>query len=244
MIATRVGIGAAGLWVGYAWAPHLVPGLAIRRGAGDARTLALTFDDGPDPEWTPRVLKSLAERDVPATFFVVGERATRAPDVVRRIADAGHDVASHGWSHRSLWLCTPRRTEEEVGRAHALIAGLAGREPRHFRPPWGMLNAALPSVLRTFDERCVLWSIQPEGLRPAAAGVQVARVLARAHAGAIVDLHDAEGTPRAPERLCAALPPMIDGLRRQGYRLVTLRELLEPASSRSIRSAVLRGPGA
>lgn len=244
MIAARIGLGAAGLWAGYAWAPHLVPGVAIRRGASDGRDVALTFDDGPDADWTPRVLDILATRDVPGTFFVIGERAARAPDVVRRIAGAGHDVASHGWSHRSLWLCSPRRTTEEVGRAHALITTLAGRKPRHFRPPWGLLNAVLPSVLRAFDQRCVLWSIQPEGLRPAAAEAQVTRVLARAHAGAIVDLHDAEGTPRAPERLCAALPPMIDGLRRAGYRLVTLRELLEPASARSIRSAARRGPGA
>jgi peptidoglycan/xylan/chitin deacetylase (PgdA/CDA1 family) len=235
VIATRLVIGAAAAWVGYAWVPHLVPGLGIRRGPADRASVALTFDDGPDPVWTPRVLGVLADRGVRGTFFVVGERAARAPDVVRRIADAGHDVGSHGWSHRSLWLCGPRRTAEEVGRAHHLITGLTGRAPRAFRPPWGMLNAALPAVLREHGTRCVLWSIQPEGLRVTGAGQQVERVLSRAHAGAIVDLHDAEGTPRAPERLVAALPAMIEGLRGLGYRLVTVSELLDPASSRDIR---------
>ena len=227
MTTKRLLVGAAALWIGYAWGAHLFPRLAIRRGPRTPARIALTFDDGPDPVWTPRVLDVLAAWDTRATFFVVGERAARAPDVVRAIANAGHDVGSHGWSHRSLWLCGPRRTAEEVGRAHALLAELSGREPRDFRPPWGMLNAALFPVLRHYGSRCILWSIQSEGLRPVDARAQIAHVLARAHPGAIVDLHDAEGTPKAPERLCAALPEMIDGLRRQGFELVTLGELLE-----------------
>ena len=226
MILGRLALGAAAVWAGYAWGAHLAPWLAIRRGPSTARRIALTFDDGPDPAFTPRVLDALAARDVRGTFFVVGERAARAPDVVRAIAAAGHDVASHGWSHRSLWLCGPRRTEDEIERTQALVAHLAGREPRAFRPPWGMVNAALYPILNRRGLRCVLWSIQPEGLRPAAATAQVDHVLRRAHPGAIVDLHDAEGTPRAPERLLAALPGMIDGLRRQDFELVTVSELL------------------
>jgi peptidoglycan/xylan/chitin deacetylase (PgdA/CDA1 family) len=223
----RIALGAGALWVGYAWGAHLAPWLAIRRGPTTGRRIALTFDDGPDPDWTPRVLDALSARDVRGTFFVVGERAARAPRVVRAIADAGHDVASHGWSHRSLWFCGPRRTEDEIARAQDLIADLTGREPTDFRPPWGMVNAALFPLLKKRGLRCVLWSIQPEGLRPADAEAQVSSVVGRAHPGAIVDLHDAEGTPRAPERLWAALPGMIDGLRRQDFELVTVRDLLD-----------------
>ena len=150
----------------------------------------------------------------------------RGPATGRRIAHAGHEIGNHGWSHRSLWLCGPQRTVNEIGRAHELLAELAGRAPRHFRPPWGMVNAAMFGALRRCGERCVFWSIQSEGLRPVPAERQVRRVLSRAQPGAIVDLHDAEGTPRAPERLLAALPPMIDGLRQAGYELVTVAELL------------------
>jgi peptidoglycan/xylan/chitin deacetylase (PgdA/CDA1 family) len=89
-----------------------------------------------------------------------------------------------------------------------------------------MVNAALFPILRKRNLPCVLWSIQPEGLRPAGAREQVDYVLRRAHPGAIVDLHDAEGTRGAPGRLVEALPAMIDGLRRQGYELVTISELL------------------
>jgi peptidoglycan-N-acetylglucosamine deacetylase len=219
--------GGALAWVGYAWAPHLFTPLCVWRAPrGAGRRIALTFDDGPDPRFTPRVLDILAARAVRASFFLVGERAARAPHTVRAIAAAGHEIASHGWSHRSLWLCGPARTDEEIGRARTTLGELAGTPPVLFRPPWGMVNAAMFAALRRHRQRCVFWSIQPEGLRPAPAEAQVRRVLRRAHPGAIVDLHDAEGTRTAPARLCEALPAMIDGLAAAGYGFGTVGELL------------------
>lgn len=229
MSPARLAAGAAlAAWVVYAWLPHLAPLACLRRGPRTRPAVALTFDDGPDPVWTPRVLDLLARQAVRATFFLVGARAARHPEVVRAIAAGGHELANHSWSHRSLWLLGPRRTAEEIGRAHDLLADLTGRPPRFFRPPWGMLNAAMFGALRRHGERCVLWSVQPEGLRARPAAAQARFVLDRAHAGAIVDLHDAEGLPGAPARLAAALPGMIDGLRARGYRLATVSELLEP----------------
>ena len=232
MILARLALGAAGAWAAYAWGAHLLTPASARRGSPAYRKMALTFDDGPDPDWTPRVLDVLAEKRVRASFFLVGERAARAPDTVRRIAAEGHEVASHAWSHRSLWFLGPGATEREVARTHELLGDLAGSAPRHFRPPWGMLNASLFGALRRHGERLVLWSIQPEGLRPVAAKDQVSHVLERAHAGAIVDLHDAEGTPAAPERLVAALPAMIDGLVAAGYELTTVTDLLDAPGPR------------
>jgi peptidoglycan/xylan/chitin deacetylase (PgdA/CDA1 family) len=225
VIGRAVGLGAAA-WIGWAWLPHLLTPACVWRGPAGERRIALTFDDGPDPTWTPRVLDRLAAGGVRATFFVVGERAERAPDVVRRMAAEGHEVGNHSWSHKSLWLCGPRATTDEIARAHEGIAALAGTPPRHFRPPWGMVNAAMFGAVRRVGERCVFWSIQPEGQRPAAADRQVAYVLRRAHAGAIVDLHDAEGTPGAPARLLDALPGLLDGLRERGYDFATVSELL------------------
>jgi peptidoglycan/xylan/chitin deacetylase (PgdA/CDA1 family) len=222
-VIARLGLAGAAVWIGYAWLPHLATPLCVHRGPGSAgRRIALTFDDGPDPDWTPRVLDVLAARDVRATFFLVGDRATRASGTVLEIAARGHEVGSHGWSHRSLWLCGPRRTAAEIDRAQSALADLAGAAPRLFRPPWGMVNAAMFPLLRTRGLRPVFWSIQPEGLRPAPAETQVAHVVGRAHPGAIVDLHDAEGTPGAPSRVLAALPAMIDGLRATGYSLTTV----------------------
>ena len=187
--------------------------------------------------WTPRIIDVLEGFGVRGTFFVVGERADRARDVVSALATAGHEVANHSWSHRSLWFCGPQRTSSEIARCHDLLGELTGAAPRYFRPPWGMVNAAMFGVLRRLDERCVFWSIQPEGLRPQSADDQVASVVRRARAGAIVDLHDAEGVTGAPGRLVDALPPMIAALREAGYDLVPLRELLVTPPAAPRRSA-------
>jgi peptidoglycan/xylan/chitin deacetylase (PgdA/CDA1 family) len=228
-VLARLGFAAAALWAGYAWGAHLATPLCVHRGPQTAgRRIALTFDDGPDPDWTPRVLDALSGRDVPGTFFLVGDRATRAPATVRDIAARGHEIGSHGWSHTSFWLCGPRRTATEIDRAQAALTELGGTAPRFFRPPWGMVNAAMFPILRARGLSAVFWSIQPEGLRPAPAVAQASYVIGHAHPGAIVDLHDAEGTPGAPSRLLAALPAMIDGLRAAGYELTTVTKLLGP----------------
>ena len=229
-LALGVATGAAAAWIGYAWLPHLFTPACVWRGRTTERRIALTFDDGPDPAWTPRVLDVLAGRDVRATFFVIGERAAKSPELIRAMQSAGHEVGNHSWSHPSLWLCAPPRTAEEIGRTHELLTDLTGSAPRYFRPPWGMVNAPMFAVLRRHRLRCVFWSIQPEGLRPVRAATQVERVLSRARPGAIVDLHDAEGTPSAPARLHQALAAMIDGLRRDDYELTTVSEVLTVAA--------------
>jgi peptidoglycan/xylan/chitin deacetylase (PgdA/CDA1 family) len=229
----RLGLAAGAVWLGYACAAHLATPLCVHRGPRAAgRHVALTFDDGPDPEWTPRVLDALAARGVHGTFFLVGARAARAAATVRAIVAGGHEVASHGWSHTSLWRCGPRRTAEEIGRAQQVLAELSGAAPRFFRPPWGLVNAAMFPILRARRLRPVFWSIQPEGIWPARAADQASHVVRRAHPGAIVDLHDAEGTPGAPARLLAALPRMIDGLRAAGYALTTVGDLLDTTSGK------------
>jgi peptidoglycan/xylan/chitin deacetylase (PgdA/CDA1 family) len=225
VIGGALALGAAA-WVGWAWLPHLLTPACAWRGPRGSPRVALTFDDGPDPEWTPRLLDALGAAGVRGTFFLIGERAARAPGLVRRMVREGHEVGNHSWSHRSLWLCGSRATAEQIRRAHDRLADLTGAAPRHFRPPWGMVNAAMFPVLRRLGERCVFWSIQPEGQRPAPAARQVAYVLGRAHAGAIVDLHDAEGTRAAPARLMEALPALLEGLRGRGWQLTTVADLL------------------
>jgi peptidoglycan-N-acetylglucosamine deacetylase len=231
VIAGHALAGAGALWIAYAWLPHLVTPACPWRGPRTGRCVALSFDDGPYREWTPRVLDVLARHAVPASFFLVGERAVRAPALVRDIVAAGHEIGNHGWSHTSLWLCGPRRTEREIARSHALLGDLTGQAPRYFRPPWGMVNAAMFRVLARHGERCVFWSIQPEGLRPVAGSEQVERVQRRVHPGAILNLHDAEGTAGAPGRLLQALDPMIACLREAGYGFATVEALLAPSGA-------------
>ncbi len=214
------------VWAAYAWGSHALTLGCVWRGSREGRRVSLTFDDGPDPAATPRVLDILAAHRVTATFFLIGERAARNRTLVRRLTESGHELGNHGWSHQSLWLAGPRRTVDEVRRSYETIAGIAGAPPRFFRPPWGMTNLALFPILRELGTPCVFWTVQTEGRRPAPAPVQVSRALRRARPGAIFDLHDADGVPGAGERLVAALPSMIEGLRAGGYALAPLRDLL------------------
>jgi peptidoglycan/xylan/chitin deacetylase (PgdA/CDA1 family) len=107
--------------------------------------LALTFDDGPNPAWTPRLLDLLAGHEVRATFFLVGQFAEEEPELVRRIVAAGHLIGNHSWSHPNLALTPARQVTEELTRTSAALAQIAGAPVKYFRPPYG---ARRPFVLR------------------------------------------------------------------------------------------------
>lgn len=217
---------APAFWGAYTWGSHLLTVGSIWRGSTSRRAVTLTFDDGPDPEWTPRVLDLLEREGVRGAFFLIGRRAEKASAIARRIARAGHDLGNHTWSHPSLWRCGPRDTAREIGDGHAAIAQAAGEAPGFFRPPWGKTNLAMFGALRRLGTPSVFWTVQPESRRPVDPAEQARRGAARARPGAIYDLHDADGVPGAGARLVESLPALIADLRGQGYALVPLRELL------------------
>lgn len=219
--------GAASVWAGYGWGAQCVlPAVAVCRGPSGGRRVSLTFDDGPDPDATPRVLELLARRGVRATFFLIGERAARHPGVTRAIAAAGHELGNHTWRHRNAWFLSPAATRREIGQGGAILADLVGAPTRLYRPPWGIVNAAALVTARRLGLATVLWSIQHEGLRPRTPEAQLDRVDRRLHDGAIIDLHDAPGLPGAPARLIAMLPALLDRIEARGYRAVPVGELL------------------
>jgi len=223
--ATVLG-GAAAYTVG---AQAIAGGLrvgVVRR--GPARPMvALTFDDGPDPEHTPRILDALAAAGAQATFFMVGRQAEAVPAVARAVAAAGHDLGNHTYSHRHFWMLSPRASIAEVDRGAAAVADAAGVVPRYFRPPWGTFNWTAYVRAGQIGEARILWSVRPEGWLRAAAAARMAEFVVRnAHPGAIVDLHDRGGHPSTPSETCAALPRMIAGLRARGLEVVPLRVLL------------------
>jgi peptidoglycan/xylan/chitin deacetylase (PgdA/CDA1 family) len=195
---------------------------------GPARPMvALTFDDGPDPDSTPPILEALAAADVEATFFMVGRQVEAAPAIARDAVAAGHDLGNHTYSHRHLWTLSPAATVAEVDRGAAALAQATGVTPRYFRPPWGAFNWPAYARAGQLGETRVLWSVRPEGRFVAAPARRMAAlVVERAHPGAIVNLHDRGGHPATPRETCAALPPMIAGLRDRGFQVVSLRVLL------------------
>jgi peptidoglycan-N-acetylglucosamine deacetylase len=189
--------------------------------------VSLTFDDGPDPEHTPRILDVLAAARAQATFFMVGRQVEASPALARAVAAAGHDLGNHTHSHRHLWTLAPAAAIAEVDRGAAAVAEATGLVPRYFRPPWGAFNWAAYVRAAQIGEVRVLWSVRPEGwLRPVTAGEMAARVVRGCHPGAIVNLHDRGGHPSTPNATVAALAGMISGLRARGFEIVPLRELL------------------
>jgi len=226
-------LGAPVAWTAYTGGAHLLNIGSIRRGRRSGRLAALTFDDGPDPQHTPRVLDILEGEGVTAAFFLVGRRVAEAPEIARKIHDLGHDLGNHTFSHRNLWLCGPAQTEREIVRGHEAIAEATGRGPRFFRAPWGMINLAMFPVLRRLRTPYVAWTVQPESRRPVDPALQSQRAAARARPGAIFDLHDADGVPGAGGRLVQALPALIARLRGAGYTLAPLRDLLYTPSTAS-----------
>lgn len=130
-----------------------------RRAAAGSTEVALTFDDGPDARYTPRCLDILEQHGVRATFFLVGERVRRHPDLARQIRERGHDVGNHTWSHQHHWCLGPRRSMDEVRGGSRAIAEAIGEAPRYFRPTFGIMNLSTYLASARLGERCVLWSL-------------------------------------------------------------------------------------
>lgn len=203
---------------------RVLPGLAAR-GAPDH--VALTFDDGPDPNSTPRFLDLLAARGVRATFFLLGSMAERAPGLVRDIQSAGHEIGVHGWHHQSLLFRTPRATAQDLIRAHGYLTDLTGEQPRLFRPPYGVMNTAAHRTARRLGMRPTLWTSWGEDwtARATPAGVhrQVTRDL---HGGGTILLHDTDCTakPGSWHATLGAVPLLLDHCEARGWTVGPLRE--------------------
>jgi peptidoglycan-N-acetylglucosamine deacetylase len=199
----------------------------VRRGPADQHTVALTFDDGPNPVFTPRVLNILAQFGARATFFIIGRQAEQYPEIIRDIANAGHEVGNHTYGRRPFWLLSPHQTRAEIDRGAHVLTAILGKPPRYWRPPWGRLNLeALRHSSRVQQQR-VLWSLRAAGWLPLASSETIVHIVAqRLHPGAIIALHDGGGLRHTPARMAAALPAILRLLQAHGYRGLTLSALL------------------
>ncbi|MCZ6696975.1 MAG: polysaccharide deacetylase family protein [Acidobacteria bacterium] len=182
--------------------------------------IALTFDDGPDPETTPRVLEHLQRANVLATFFLIGHEVERYPELAADIAARGHAIGNHTYSHpKRFSMLGPAALAGEVDRAQEAIEGACGRRPVLLRPPIGHKNLFLGSVLRERRMRCVTWTTRSMDILSRDSDRLVRRLSLKARPGSIILLHD-----RACGRLKMndALPRLIEDLTSRGFRFVTI----------------------
>ncbi|PYL85960.1 MAG: hypothetical protein DMF23_02395 [Verrucomicrobia bacterium] len=200
------------------------------QGAGDAHEVALTFDDGPDPEWTPKILDVLKAAKIKAAFFLVGVNAERYPNLVRRIVDEGHEIGNHTYYHPNLALCWPEHIRLELNATQLLIQTLTGRATTLFRPPYAADTqparlAELTPLQIAQDQNylVVLENIDPQDWARPGADVILQRVKQQRHDGNIILLHDAGGDR---SQTLEALPRIIEYLQARNDTIVPLSKLL------------------
>lgn len=213
-------------------APWLLP--LLTHGDRGAPRIALTFDDGPDPEVTPRVLDLLHRHGVRATFFLIAERAQSNPDLVRRMAAEGHEIANHSYRHsRLLNLAPPGPMRREILRATRTLNSLApGATADLYRPPMGLKSPWLAWVQRQLQLRVATWSLHARDTSRRPPEQIARRVLRRVRGGDIVVMHDGHDRPGRHRTAAAeALPLILQGLLRAGLHPVPLGELCPPPCS-------------
>ena len=199
-------------------------GPALGRIPSDRKVVALTFDDGPNPDATPIILDTLAEKAVRATFFVLGSHAERWPELVRRISHEGHQLGNHGYFHRKLQFKSPFYVSRDIRLGIRAIRRAGAPAPRYFRAPHGFRSPWTTPIASAYGERTVGWSLGVwDSDRPGVAEI-VRRTLEGVSPGSIVLLHDGDGYNPDGDRMqtAAALPHIIDGLKTRGYEFATL----------------------
>jgi peptidoglycan-N-acetylglucosamine deacetylase len=192
---------------------------------GDDKIVALTFDDGPDPHTTPILLDLLKQYGVKATFFAIGNKVRLYPDIARREASEGHELANHTYTHRFLIRTTKERIRKEIADTQQIISQVTGSKCRLFRPPGGMFNDKVVEVSKEEHLQMVMWSWHQDTKDWARPGVaRIARkVIHNIHNGDIVLLHDyVSGGSQTVDALKIILPELI----KRGYHFVTVSELI------------------
>lgn len=205
--------------------PKLVRGNRMRP------AVALTLDDGPHPDFTPRILRVLKQEHVPATFFVVGEMAEAFPDLVRREVAEGHEIGNHTYHHVRLPWINPRYILPEIRAANAAIQSITGSPTRWFRPPGGDYDRDVIDAVRQTNMVLVLWTDDPGDWASPGATTIERRTLESIENGAVILMHDGIA------QTLAILPDLIRKVRARGFEFQSLTQLaagLEPATNRGL----------
>ncbi|MBF2063398.1 MAG: polysaccharide deacetylase family protein [Calothrix sp. C42_A2020_038] len=189
----------------------------------DKKVIALTFDDGPWPESTPAVLDILKKNDIKATFFIVGKMLKEHPDMGKRIVAEGHVIANHTWNHWYHYM-NPQAAAFEIDNTTNLIYQVTGVKTNLFRPPGGIKTNGPYAYARNQKYATIMWSADSVDYSRPSVSKLIDNVMQHAKPGGIVLMHDGGGNR---SNTVKALPQIINNFRKQGYRFVTVPELLE-----------------
>jgi len=217
---------------------------AIKSISTNEKVVALTYDDGPDPVTTPKLIKILDHYHIKATFFMVGSRMEKYPDIVKEVLNHGHLIANHTYTHPwDIKRDSAAQMASEMKRCQATILKLTSKRAHLFRPPRGLVGGGVTTVASAAGYKTILWTICADHHDAPTPELMAKRVLDHIIPGAIVLAHDGSirdlKTGKLPDRSkdIAATPLIIQGLQKMGYRFVTVDQLLDmeskpqPASS-------------
>ena len=209
--------------------------LVSRLHSSEDSHIALTFDDGPTPNVTERVLEILEGHDMPATFFVIGRHAVQHPDLIRRIRDGGHDLGNHSYCHHRHGLFRQGRYwRDQIRRTDDVIAHAIGYRPAWFRPPMGFKSPAIGSAARETGHGIVTWTRRAYDGHHTSSDAIEKRLVGRIEPGDIVLMHDGfePGRPRDLLPLVDALPRVLESIRQKGLQPSLLQA---PSAGRIVR---------
>ena len=211
-------------------------GVTISRVSVGQPFVAMTFDDGPHPRNTPRLLDMLRERNIKATFYVIGRNVDLYPALTRRIVAEGHEIGNHTYTHGNLTKMSDEKVRGELNRCRESIAKATGVQPRTMRPPYGALLQRQRSWIHgEYGYPTILWSVDPRDWQRPGPSVVTSRILSGTTPGAIILAHDLH----APT--VDAMPSTLDGLLRKGYKCVTVSQRLA-MKPESAQAAVTPAP--
>ena len=199
------------------------------------KVVALTFDDGPSPQWTPLILDELKEANVKATFFMLGEHVKKYPEVARRVAAEGHDIGNHTYSHHVLIYYKMDELESEIKQAENVIRQVTGKTTVFFRPPKAWLTGEEKQKIKELGYEVVLWSLNSKDWVTFDDKYIIKYLLHHVRPGDIILFHDSGGvfTVEGGNRkeTVLAIRKLIERLKERGYRCVTVSELLKMGKS-------------
>lgn len=206
----------------------------VSRGPKDEKILALSFDDGPHPNYTVEILDILKEHNIKATFFVLGKHAESYPDIIKRQISEGHEIGNHSYSHVNMRKASSKVIKEEFTKTQDIIYSISNIRPKIFRPPYGNYNDEVVKVVSNDDSAVVLWTFYQDSKDWSNPGVDsiVETTLSKAQNGDIILFHDYvyKKESHTVEALKIILPELIN----EGYKFVTISELINISNERKV----------
>lgn len=198
---------------------------------GEEKKVVLTFDDGPSPQWTPKILLELRKANIKATFFMNGHHVKKYPDIAKFVAEEGHTIANHGYAHSVMFYYRPEEIEEEIKYTEHLIEKVTGQTTKYFRPPKAWLRKKIKSKIKSMGYDIILWSLNSKDWVAFNHRRIVNFVSRKVKNGDILLFHDSgsvfgtEGGDRT--QTIKAIPLLAETLRAKGFKFVSIEEVLD-----------------